>query len=151
MCSVRALQDWCRDVCEGYSDVQITDMSSSFTDGLAFCAIIHKHRPEILDFHSLSKHNVYENMRLAFVVAERELGIPALLDPDELMCVEEPDLLSIITYVSQLYFAFTGKPLDSQKIPVKAELSRIRRQEQTHTQMLSLPSLSAADIFHRRQ
>ncbi|XP_039508023.1 MICAL-like protein 1 [Pimephales promelas] len=137
MCSVRALQDWCRDVCEGYSDVQITDMSSSFTDGLAFCAIIHKHRPDILDFHSLSKHNIYENMRLAFVVAERELGIPALLDPDELMCVEEPDLLSIITYVSQLYCVFNGKPLDSQTIPVKAEPRRTIRQEQTHTQFSS--------------
>ncbi|KAG1960614.1 MICAL-like protein 1 [Pimephales promelas] len=137
MCSVRALQDWCRDVCEVYSDVQITDMSSSFTDGLAFCAIIHKHRPDILNFHSLSKHNVYENLRLAFVVAERELGIPALLDPDELMCVEEPDLLSIITYVSQLYCVFNGKPLDSQTIPVKAEPCRTIRQEQTHTQFSS--------------
>lgn len=54
----------------------------------------------------------------AFEVAERELGIPALLDPDELMCVEEPDLLSIITYVSQLYCVFNGKPLgtDHEKL-----------------------------------
>ncbi|XP_077058535.1 MICAL-like protein 1 isoform X2 [Siphateles boraxobius] len=145
MCSVRALQDWCRGVCEGYSDVQITDMISSFTDGLAFCAIIHKHRPEILDFHSLSKHNIYENMRLAFEVAERELGIPALLDPDELMCVEEPDLLSIITYVSQLYCVFNGKPIDSQKISVNAELSRTKRQEQTHTQRV----LVKGRLYHR--
>uniref|UniRef100_A0A673FT37 Calponin-homology (CH) domain-containing protein n=1 Tax=Sinocyclocheilus rhinocerous TaxID=307959 RepID=A0A673FT37_9TELE len=81
MCSLKALQDWCGDVCDGYSDVLITDMSSSFTDGLAFCA---------------------------FDVAERELGIPALLDPDELVSVEEPDLLSIITYISQLYCVFRG-------------------------------------------
>lgn len=44
----------------------------------------------------------------AFDVAERELGIPALLDPDELVSVEEPDLLSIITYVSQLHCVFRG-------------------------------------------
>ncbi|XP_067219595.1 uncharacterized protein [Chanodichthys erythropterus] len=134
MCSLKALQDWCRDVCEGYSDVQFTDMSSSFIDGLAFCAIIHKHRPELLDFHSLSKHNVYKNMRLAFDVAERELGIPALLDPDELLCEEEPDLLSIVTYVSQLYCVFNGKSHDSLKNCVEAEPISTRRQEETHTQ-----------------
>ncbi|XP_058625230.1 MICAL-like protein 1 isoform X2 [Onychostoma macrolepis] len=137
MCSLKALQDWCRDVCEGYSDVLITDMSSSFTDGLAFCAIIHKHRPDLLDFHSLSKHNVYENMRLAFDVAERELGIPALLDPDELVSVEEPDLLSIITYVSQLHCVFRGNSHVSQKIPVNNESSSTKTQEQTHTRFSS--------------
>ncbi|XP_016323945.1 MICAL-like protein 1 isoform X1 [Sinocyclocheilus anshuiensis] len=133
MCSLKALQDWCGDVCEGYSDVLITDMSSSFTDGLAFCAIIHKHRPDLLDFHSLSKHNYYENMRLAFDVAERELGIPALLDPDELVSVEEPDLLSIITYVSQIYSVFRRNSHVSQKIPVNNESSSTKTQEQTHT------------------
>lgn len=137
MCSLKALQDWCRDVCEGYSDVLITDMSSSFTDGLAFCAIIHKHRPDLLDFHSLSKHNVYENIRLAFDVAERELGIPALLDPDELVSVEEPDLLSIITYVSQLHCVFRGNSHVSQKIPVNNESSSTKTQEQTHTRFSS--------------
>ncbi len=47
-------------------------------------------------------------LQQAFDVAERELGIPALLDPDELVSVEEPDLLSIITYVSQLHRVFRG-------------------------------------------
>ncbi|KAK2917008.1 hypothetical protein Q8A67_001382 [Cirrhinus molitorella] len=134
MCSLKALQDWCRDVCEGYSDVIITDMSSSFKDGMAFCAIIHKHRPDLLDFHSLSKHNVCENMRLAFDVAERELGIPTLLDPDELVSVEEPDLLSIITYVAQLHYVFRGNSHVSQKIPVNNESSSTKTQEQKHTQ-----------------
>ncbi|XP_043082987.1 MICAL-like protein 1 isoform X1 [Puntigrus tetrazona] len=137
MCSLKALQDWCRDVCEGYSHVQIRDMSSSFTDGLAFCAIIHKHRPDLLDFHSLSKQNVYENMRLAFDVAERELGIPALLDPDELVSVKEPDLLSIITYISQLYSLFRGNSHVSQKIPVNNESSNSKTREQTHTKFSS--------------
>ncbi|XP_016392279.1 MICAL-like protein 1 [Sinocyclocheilus rhinocerous] len=137
MCSLKALQDWCRDVCEGYSDVLVTDMRSSFTDGLAFCAIIHRHRPDLLDFHSLSKHNVYKNMRLAFDVAERELGIPALLDPDELVSVEEPDHLSIITYVSQLYCFFRGNSHVSQKIPVNNESSSTKTQDQTHTRFSS--------------
>ncbi|XP_016101067.1 MICAL-like protein 1 isoform X2 [Sinocyclocheilus grahami] len=145
MCSLKALQDWCRDVCEGYSDVLVTDMSSSFTDGLAFCAIIHRHRPDLLDFHSLSKHNVYENMRLAFDVAERELGIPALLDPDELVSVEEPDHLSIITYVSQLYCFFRGNSHVSQKIPVNNESSSTKTQDQTQTRRV----LVKGCLYHR--
>uniref|UniRef100_A0A8C1U1B0 MICAL like 1b, duplicate 2 n=1 Tax=Cyprinus carpio TaxID=7962 RepID=A0A8C1U1B0_CYPCA len=72
-------------------------------------------------------------MRLAFDVAERELGIPALLDPDELVSVEEPDLLSILTYVSQLYCVFRGNSHVSQKTPVNNESSSTKTQEQTHT------------------
>uniref|UniRef100_A0A8C1WVX9 Calponin-homology (CH) domain-containing protein n=1 Tax=Cyprinus carpio TaxID=7962 RepID=A0A8C1WVX9_CYPCA len=80
MCLLKALQDWCRDVCEGYSDVLVTDMSSSFTDGLAFCFV------HLLSFIPLHQ---------AFDVAERELGIPALLDPDELVLTYKnlPNLL----------------------------------------------------------
>ncbi|XP_051995177.1 MICAL-like protein 1 [Xyrauchen texanus] len=131
MRSVKSLLDWCADVCEDYTDVHITDLRSSFTDGLAFCAIIHKHRPDLIDFHSLSKHNVYENIRLAFDVAECKLGIPALLDPEELMCVEEPDLLSIITYISQLFCVFRRNSDDS---PVNSEPNRPTTQEHRLTQ-----------------
>ncbi|XP_058280277.1 LOW QUALITY PROTEIN: spectrin beta chain, non-erythrocytic 2-like [Hirundo rustica] len=101
-----ALLAWCQMKTAGYPNVNVQNFTTSWRDGLAFCALIHRHRPELLDVGSLRGANALHNLHSAFAVAERELGVTRLLDPED-VAVEQPDERSVLTYVAALYHHFS--------------------------------------------
>ncbi|XP_072256110.1 F-actin-monooxygenase MICAL3 isoform X19 [Pyxicephalus adspersus] len=100
------LLGWCQKQTEGYAGVNVTDLTMSWKSGLALCAIIHRYRPELIDFDSLDERDVERNNQLAFDIAERELGISPIMTGKEMASVGEPDKLSMVVYLSQFYEMF---------------------------------------------
>lgn len=99
---------WCQKKTAGYRDVKVENFHTSFQDGLAFCALIHRHRPDLLDFDALDKANAAHNLQLAFDTAEK-LGIPKLLDVEDIVDVPRPDERSVMTYVSEYFHYFASQ------------------------------------------
>ncbi|XP_065799883.1 F-actin-monooxygenase MICAL2 isoform X5 [Muntiacus reevesi] len=105
------LLTWCQQQTEGYQHVNVTDLTTSWRSGLALCAIIHRFRPDLINFDSLNEDDAVENNQLAFDVAEREFGIPPVTTGKEMASAQEPDKLSMVMYLSRFYELFRGTPL----------------------------------------
>ncbi|XP_054482560.1 spectrin family protein isoform X1 [Anoplopoma fimbria] len=101
-----ALLLWCQMKTAGYPNVNIHNFTTSWRDGLAFSAIVHKHRPDVIEVDNLKRSNAHYNLQNAFNVAEKELGLTKLLDPEDVN-VDQPDEKSIITYVATYYHYFS--------------------------------------------
>lgn len=102
-----ALLLWCQMKTAGYHNVNIRNFTTSWKDGLAFNAIIHKHRPDLIEYSKLIKSNAMYNHNNAYEIAEREFGLVKLLEAEDICNTEFPDEKSIITYVVTYYHYFS--------------------------------------------
>ncbi|XP_069116434.1 alpha-actinin, sarcomeric-like isoform X1 [Argopecten irradians] len=99
---------WCQRKTAPYKNTNVQNFHLSWKDGLAFCALIHRHRPELLDYYKLTRDRPMENLNLAFDVAEQHLDIPRMLDAEDMVNSAKPDERSVMAYVSSYYHAFSG-------------------------------------------
>lgn len=104
------LLSWCQTITKDYSGVMVTNMTTSWRNGLAFAAIIHHFRPDLIDFDSLQPSDITGNCKKVFDAASK-LGIPKLIDPNDMIVLNVPDKLSVMTYLYQLRSYFTGKSM----------------------------------------
>lgn len=111
-CAKDALLLWCQMKTAGYPNVNVRNFSTSWRDGLAFNALIHKHRPDLINYPNLAKSEPMKNLGNAFTVAEEKLGVPRLLESQD-VCVEQPDEKSIMTYVVAYYHHFNKMKADT--------------------------------------
>ncbi|XP_074600928.1 uncharacterized protein LOC141854963 [Brevipalpus obovatus] len=95
---------WCRSKTQGYSNVEITNFSSSWSDGLAFCALIHHYFPDSFDFNKLDPKNRRKNFELGFKTAEEKADIFPLLEVDDMVLMKDkPDWKCVFTHVQSMY------------------------------------------------
>ncbi|XP_058715849.1 alpha-actinin-4 isoform X7 [Poecile atricapillus] len=99
---------WCQRKTAPYKNVNVQNFHISWKDGLAFNALIHRHRPELIEYDKLRKDDPVTNLNNAFEVAEKFLDIPKMLDAEDIVSTARPDEKAIMTYVSSFYHAFSG-------------------------------------------
>ncbi|NXP78521.1 MICA1 monooxygenase, partial [Ramphastos sulfuratus] len=104
------LLSWCQASTAGYRGVAVTDFTTSWTSGLALCALIHRFHPDLVDFDSIDPQDPIRIHQLVLDKAEQELGIQPVLSSAEMAAMAEPDRLGLITYLSQFYEAFKTSP-----------------------------------------
>ncbi|XP_029676913.1 EH domain-binding protein 1 isoform X2 [Formica exsecta] len=109
------LLEWCKEVTKDYPGVKVTNLTTSWRNGMAFCAIIHHFRPDLIDIDSLLPHDVKGNCKKAFDAGEA-LGIPRVIEPADMDILTVPDKLAVMTYLYQLRAHFTGHELEVHQI-----------------------------------
>ncbi|XP_024083973.1 microtubule-actin cross-linking factor 1 isoform X6 [Cimex lectularius] len=118
------LLKWAKKSTARYPEVRVSDFTTSWRDGLAFNALIHRNRPDLIDWRSVKTKTVRERLETAFYSAEK-VGVTRLLDPED-VDTHEIDEKSIITYISSIYDVFPEPPA---KHPLYDNESQVLTQE----------------------
>ncbi|XP_042355862.1 EH domain-binding protein 1-like protein 1 isoform X2 [Plectropomus leopardus] len=113
--SSQSLLQWCQEITSGYQGVKVTNFSTSWRNGLAFCAILHHFHPDKINFDQLDSHDIKLNNKKAFDGFEA-LGISRLLEPSDMVLLSVPDRLIVMTYLSQIRTHFTNQELSVLQI-----------------------------------
>lgn len=108
--SSQSLLEWCQEITKNHKGVKITNFSTSWRNGLAFCAILHHFHPEKINFEMLDPYDIKQNNKKAFN-GFAELGISRLMEPSDMVMLAVPDRLIVMTYLNQIRTYFTGQEL----------------------------------------
>ncbi|XP_077718544.1 EH domain-binding protein 1-like protein 1 isoform X7 [Canis aureus] len=108
--SSQSLLEWCQEVTAGYRGVRVTNFTTSWRNGLAFCAILHRFHPDKIDYASLDPLNIKQNNKQAFD-GFAALGVSRLLEPADMVLLSVPDKLIVMTYLCQIRAFCTGQEL----------------------------------------
>ncbi|KAK6489509.1 EH domain-binding protein 1-like isoform X10 [Huso huso] len=118
----QSLLAWCREVTKNYRGVKITNFTTSWRNGLAFCALFHHFRPNLLDYKSLNPQDIKENNKRAYD-GFASLGISRLLEPSDMVLLAIPDKLTVMTYLYQIRAHFSGEELNVVQIEANSSKS----------------------------
>ncbi|KAG5269120.1 hypothetical protein AALO_G00198500 [Alosa alosa] len=98
------LLEWCRSKTIGYQNIDIQNFSSSWSDGMAFCALVHSFFPTEFDYNVLTPADRKHNFEMAFGIAEEKAGCDRLIEVEDMMVMgRKPDPMCVFTYVQSLY------------------------------------------------
>uniref|UniRef100_A0A8C6Y318 Actinin alpha 4 n=1 Tax=Naja naja TaxID=35670 RepID=A0A8C6Y318_NAJNA len=134
---------WCQRKTAPYKNVNVQNFHISWKDGLAFNALIHRHRPELIEYDKLRKDDPVTNLNNAFEVAEKYLDIPKMLDAEDIVGTLRPDEKAIMTYVSCFYHAFSG----AQKVSLGAGICKVLAVNQENEHLMEDYEKLASDLL----
>uniref|UniRef100_UPI00398E3240 EH domain-binding protein 1 isoform X1 n=1 Tax=Pristiophorus japonicus TaxID=55135 RepID=UPI00398E3240 len=123
--ATQSLLAWCKEVTKNYRGVKITNFTTSWRNGLAFCAILHHFRSDLLDYKSLNPQDIKENNKKAYD-GFASLGISRLLEPADMVLLAIPDKLSVMTYLYQIRAHFSGEELNVVQIEENSSKSKYK-------------------------